>query len=100
MARRSVTSVRIETGRGVFMISVAAELARMHPQTAGRLVRAATERGALVLDPLCGSGTVLVEAMIAGRRGAGTDLNPLAERLARSIAWCPVPPAYADGHFA
>jgi MerR family transcriptional regulator/heat shock protein HspR len=25
--------VRLETGRGVFMISVAAELARMHPQT-------------------------------------------------------------------
>jgi MerR family transcriptional regulator/heat shock protein HspR len=33
MARRSVRSVRVETGRGVFMISVAAELARMHPQT-------------------------------------------------------------------
>ncbi len=57
--------------------------ARMHPTTAGRLVRAATERDALVLDPFCGSGTVLVEAMIAGRRAAGTDLNPLAERLAR-----------------
>jgi hypothetical protein len=57
--------------------------ARMHPATAGRLVRATTERGALVLDPFCGSGTVLVEAMIAGRRATGTDLNPLAERLAR-----------------
>jgi MerR family transcriptional regulator, heat shock protein HspR len=33
MARRSVTQVRVETSRGVFMISVAAELARMHPQT-------------------------------------------------------------------
>jgi MerR family transcriptional regulator, heat shock protein HspR len=36
MARRSVThitSVSVETGRGVFMISVAAELASMHPQT-------------------------------------------------------------------
>jgi MerR family transcriptional regulator, heat shock protein HspR len=36
MVRRSVTqitSVSVETGRGVFMISVAAELARMHPQT-------------------------------------------------------------------
>ena len=36
MARRSVTqitSVSVETGRGVFMISVAAELAAMHPQT-------------------------------------------------------------------
>jgi DNA modification methylase len=57
--------------------------ARMHPTTAARLVRAATERDALVLDPFCGSGTVLVEAMIAGRRVAGTDLNPLAERLSR-----------------
>jgi MerR family transcriptional regulator/heat shock protein HspR len=33
MARRSVKHVTVETGRGVFMISVAAELARMHPQT-------------------------------------------------------------------
>ena len=33
MTRRSVRRVRLETGRGVFMISVAAELARMHPQT-------------------------------------------------------------------
>ncbi len=36
MARPSVTritSVTVDTGRGVFMISVAAELAQMHPQT-------------------------------------------------------------------
>jgi MerR family transcriptional regulator/heat shock protein HspR len=33
MARHSVTRVTVETGRGVFMISVAAELASMHPQT-------------------------------------------------------------------
>jgi 23S rRNA G2445 N2-methylase RlmL len=36
-----------------------------------------------VLDPFCGSGTVLVEAILAGRRARGTDLNPLAVRLAR-----------------
>jgi MerR family transcriptional regulator, heat shock protein HspR len=33
MARRSVTRVSVATDRGVFMISVAAELAQMHPQT-------------------------------------------------------------------
>jgi MerR family transcriptional regulator/heat shock protein HspR len=36
MARRSVrsvTRVSVDSGRGVFMISVAAELAQMHPQT-------------------------------------------------------------------
>ncbi len=57
--------------------------ARMHPLTASRLVQAATGPGAVVLDPFCGSGTILVEAMAAGRRAVGTDLNPLAERLAR-----------------
>ena len=59
--------------------------ARMHPVTAARLVRAlvpATE-GGTVLDPFCGSGTVLVEALLASRRAIGTDLNPLAVRLAR-----------------
>jgi hypothetical protein len=35
-----------------------------------------------VLDPFCGSGTVLVEAMVAGRRGRGVDLNPVAVRVA------------------
>jgi MerR family transcriptional regulator, heat shock protein HspR len=31
--RPQVTRISVETGRGVFMISVAAELAQMHPQT-------------------------------------------------------------------
>jgi hypothetical protein len=56
--------------------------ARMHPGTAARLVRGLSSEGAAVLDPFCGSGTVLVEGMIAGRRMIGTDLNPLAFRLA------------------
>ena len=33
MARRITTRVEVATNRGVFMISVAAELAEMHPQT-------------------------------------------------------------------
>jgi MerR family transcriptional regulator/heat shock protein HspR len=33
MARRNVARMSVETARGVFMISVAAELAQMHPQT-------------------------------------------------------------------
>jgi hypothetical protein len=56
--------------------------ARMHPATAARLVGALSDPGSVVLDPFCGSGTVLVESMIAGRRAVGTDLNPLAVRLA------------------
>jgi MerR family transcriptional regulator/heat shock protein HspR len=33
MSGRRVTRIEVEADRGVFMISVAAELARMHPQT-------------------------------------------------------------------
>jgi len=33
ISRRTVTRVELETSRGVFMISVAAELANLHPQT-------------------------------------------------------------------
>ncbi len=38
--------------------------------------------GAHVLDPFCGSGTVLVEAQLAGRIASGLDTNPLARLLA------------------
>src|SRR5580658_214827 len=56
--------------------------ARMHPATATRLIEAFASPGSTVLDPFCGSGTVLVEAMRLGSTAIGTDLNPLAVRLA------------------
>jgi len=57
--------------------------ARMHPVTAGRLVQGFSKPGDTILDPFCGCGTVLVEAMIAGRNALGIDLNPLAVQLSR-----------------
>jgi hypothetical protein len=56
--------------------------ARMHPVTARRLTESLSGRSATVLDPFCGSGTVLVEAMQNGRSAVGTDLSPLAVLLA------------------
>lgn len=56
--------------------------ARMHPLTAARLVEAFCPVGGRILDPFCGSGTVLVEAMIQGKTALGVDLNPLAVLLA------------------
>lgn len=56
--------------------------ARMHPSTARRLVEALSRPGDRVLDPFCGSGTLLVEARLAGRAAIGVDANPLAVRLA------------------
>jgi DNA modification methylase len=58
--------------------------ARLHPS----LVRAAIERhsrpGERVLDPFCGSGTVLIEAFARGRLARGLDASPLAVELARA----------------
>lgn len=54
----------------------------MHPLTARRLVESLSTPGATVLDPFAGSGTVAVEARLAGRRAIAVDLNPLAVRLA------------------
>ena len=66
--------------------------ARLHPATARVLVELVGEgsRGP-ILDPFCGSGTVLVEARAAGMRAIGVDLNPLAVLIARAKTWT-VPP--------
>jgi len=56
--------------------------ARFHPALVRRLLDG-LPRGATVLDPFCGSGTALVEAVLAGARAFGTDVNPLAIELAR-----------------
>jgi DNA modification methylase len=39
--------------------------------------------GDTVLDPFCGSGTVLLEAMKQGRKCIGADSNPLARLISR-----------------
>lgn len=57
--------------------------ARLHPDTARSLIEGLSEPGQTVLDPFCGSGTVLVEARRAGRMAVGRDLNPLAVAIAK-----------------
>ncbi|HVU03190.1 MAG TPA: DNA methyltransferase [Polyangiaceae bacterium] len=56
--------------------------ARLHPGTARTLVERLSAEGETVLDPFMGSGTVLVEARLLGRRAIGADLNPLSADLA------------------
>jgi len=57
---------------------------RMHPTIARGGVAAFSAVGELVVDPFCGSGTVLVEAMVAGRRAVGVDASPLGIAIARA----------------
>ncbi len=55
----------------------------MHPSTARTAIAALCKPGQRVLDPFCGSGTVLVEAMVAGRVAVGVDASPLAILIAK-----------------
>ena len=50
-----------------------------------------TDKGDLVLDPFCGSGTTLVEAVVRGRDALGVDINPLSVLLSR-VKSTPVDP--------
>ena len=47
-----------------------------------RILEKWVPKGAVVLDPFCGSGTTLVESMLRGNPSIGVDLNPLAVSLA------------------
>jgi adenine-specific DNA methylase len=57
--------------------------ARMAPEIAIEKVERLSKPGASVLDPMCGSGTVIHAAANTGRRPVGVDLDPLAVMLTR-----------------
>ncbi len=58
--------------------------ARFSPVFAREAIKAFTREGDTVIDPFCGSGTSLVEAIALGRRAAGFDISSLAVFLARA----------------
>lgn len=65
--------------------------AMMIPQVARRLIIEYSNEGDTLLDPFCGSGSVLVEAKVNKRNSWGIDLNPLAILIAR-VKTTPVEP--------
>lgn len=57
--------------------------AKFPPQLPRAFIRGLTNPGDVVLDPMMGSGTTVVEALLEGRHGAGLDIDPLALHLSR-----------------
>jgi hypothetical protein len=53
------------------------------PQIASQAIGLLSAPGEVVLDPMMGSGTTLIEAWRGSRRVIGMDLNPLAVLIAR-----------------
>jgi hypothetical protein len=58
--------------------------AKYPPQLPQKFIAALTEPGDAVLDPMMGSGTTLVEALLAKRQPIGFDTDPLAVRIAKA----------------
>lgn len=51
------------------------------PQLIERILLLTTNKGDVVLDPFCGSGTVLAQAHVMGRRYVGLDINSNYKRM-------------------
>jgi hypothetical protein len=58
-------------------------LAKFHTAAVRSLVYRYLKRGDRILDPFCGSGTLLLEAQLAGRSAVGVDVDPVAAFIAR-----------------
>lgn len=52
--------------------------AKFPPQIPKLFIQQLTEPGDLVLDPMAGSGTTLIESKLSGRYGIGFDIDPLS----------------------
>ncbi|WP_422733843.1 TRM11 family SAM-dependent methyltransferase [Micromonospora sp. WMMD558] len=84
--RLSVWATAQRTGpvqrRGRYLPESVKHPARMLPAIAAHAVDAYTQPGDLVLDPMCGIGTTLVEAIHAGRDAIGVEYEPRWSNIA------------------
>ena len=69
---------------GRYLPASTAHPAKMLPAIARHAITAYSQPGDLVLDPMCGIGTTLVEAVHLGRHAVGVELEPRWADLARA----------------
>lgn len=60
-------------------------IGKFTPQLPHQFIESYTKPGDLVVDPMCGSGTTLIEAMRLGRKAYGTDINDVALMTSRAV---------------
>jgi DNA modification methylase len=57
--------------------------AKFPPQLPQKFISVLTKPGEIVLDPMSGSGTTVLEAYFSGRIGIGCDIDPLAIMISK-----------------
>jgi SAM-dependent methyltransferase len=67
-----------------YLAESVAHPAKMLPGVAAYAIAHYTRPGDLVLDPMCGIGTTLVEAVHAGRRAVGVEYEPHWARISQA----------------
>jgi hypothetical protein len=60
--------------------------ARCPPPLADWAITRYSAPGEVVLDPMAGSGTTMVEGCLLGRQAWGVEIDPLAHRIAKAKA--------------
>jgi SAM-dependent methyltransferase len=70
--------------KGRYVADATAHPAKMLPAVAAHAIDHYTQPGDLVLDPMCGIGTTLVEAVHLGRRAVGIEYEPHWVDVARA----------------
>jgi len=58
--------------------------ARKQEDVIREYIKAYTDEGDIVLDPFCGSGVMVAEALRLGRKAVGIDINPVAIFITRN----------------
>lgn len=74
--------------------------AKFPPQLPRKFISALTQEGEVVLDPMMGSGTTVLEAYLLNRQAIGFDIDPLALLLTQ-VKVCPldITEARRTGHY-
>lgn len=80
VGQRSLATQR----RGRYVAGSTAHPARMAPDLAAAVIEDYTQPGDLILDPLAGTGTTLVEAVHAGRNAIGIEIERGWATIARA----------------
>ncbi|WP_394513093.1 TRM11 family SAM-dependent methyltransferase [Priestia aryabhattai] len=61
-------------------------IGKFPPQIARELIKSYAKPGMTILDPMCGGGTTLIEARLAGCDVTGCDVNPVSLLISKVVS--------------